>query len=70
MGHSRDTNNNDNNIIFNLLLNKYRQNFPQTYKEKIERIGEIKNSIDYQKLNIDEQNELFNKLMSMRRSDL
>lgn len=64
------TNNKDNNIIFNLLLNKYKQNFPQTYNQKIQRIAEIKNSDDYQRLTIDEQDRLFNKLMIMRRSDL
>lgn len=62
--------NKDNNIIFNLLLNKYKQNFPQTYNQKIQRIAEIKNSVDYQKLSAEEQDELFNKLMAMRRSDL
>ena len=64
------TNNKDNNIIFNLLLNKYKQNFPQTYNQKIQRIAEIKNSDDYQRLTIDEQDRLFNKLMMIRRSDL
>ena len=64
------TNNKDNNIIFNLLLNKYKQNFPKTYSEKVHRISEIKNTVEYQKLSIKDQDRLFNKLMTMRRSDL
>ena len=65
-----DINNNDNNIILNLLLNKYRQNFPQTYSQKIHLISEIQNSLDYQKLSKEEQNRLFYALTTMRRSDL
>lgn len=64
------TNNKDNNIIFNLLLNKYKQNFPTNYLQKIHRIAEIKNSVEYKKLSIEDQDILFNKLMAMRRSDL
>lgn len=64
------TNNKDNNIIFNLLLNKYKQNFPTNYLQKIHRIAEIKNSVEYKKLSVEEQDILFNKLMAMRRSDL
>lgn len=63
MGHSRDTNNNDNNIIFNFILNKYAKNPPQNYREKIKRIGEIQNSQDYMLLTKEQQNELFAKLM-------
>lgn len=64
------TNNKDNNIIFNLLLNKYKQNFPTNYLQKIHRIAEIKNNVEYKKLSVEEQDILFNKLMAMRRSDL
>ncbi len=69
-GHQKDINNNDNNIIFNLLLNKYKQNFPSSFREKIKIIAEIQNSDDYMKLTEQEQMELFYKLMSLRRSDL
>lgn len=65
MGHSRDTNNNDNNTIFNLIINKYTQNPPQNYREKIKRIGEIQNSNDYMLLTKEQQNELFVKLMGL-----
>lgn len=65
-----NTDNKDNNIIFNLLLNKYKQNYPKTYSEKVHRISEIKNSVEYQKLSIADQDRLFNKLMTIRRSDL
>ena len=62
--------NNDNNIIFNLLLNKYKQNFPTSFREKTKIITEIQNSDDYIKLTEQEQNDLFYKMMSLRRSDL
>lgn len=64
-GHIGDTNNNDNNIIFNLIINKYAQNPPQNYREKIKRIAEIKNSQDYELLTLEQQNELFIKLMEI-----
>ena len=65
-----DINNNDNNIIFNLLLNKYKQNFPTSFREKTKIITDIQNSDDYIKLTEQEQNDLFYKMMSLRRADL
>ena len=65
-----DINNNDNNIIFNLLLNKYKQNFPTSFRGKTKIITEIQNSDDYMKLTEQEQSDLFYKMMSLRRADL
>lgn len=62
----KDINNNNNNILFNLLLNKYRQNYPKNYAEKIKRIGEIKNSKEFASLDSNTQQNLFCKLMSMK----
>lgn len=62
----KDINNNDNNILFNLLLNKYRQNYPKNYAEKIEKIGEIKNSKEFASLDANSQQNLFCKLMAMK----
>lgn len=65
MGHTKDTNNNDNNIIFNFILNKYRKNPPKSFREKIKRIAEIKNSQDYLNLSTEKQRELFIELMGV-----
>lgn len=61
-----DINNNNNNILLNLLLNKYKENSPKNYAEKIEKIGEIKNSKEFASLDINTQQNLFCKLMSMK----
>lgn len=68
MNSNLNTNNNINkdNKIYNLLINKYKQNLPKNFNEKIQRIGEIKNSLDYQNLSMDEQDELFMELMSCK----
>lgn len=65
-GHQKDTNNNDNNIYL-LLLNKYKQNFPSTYAEKIKLIGRIKKSEEYNSLPVDKQEALFVEMMNYRR---
>lgn len=61
-----NNNNNNNNILFNLLLNKYRQNYPKNYAEKIEKIAEIKNSKEFASLDANSQQNLFCKLMAMK----
>lgn len=68
MNNSVNTNNNINNInnIYLSLLNKYKQNFPRTFNEKIQRIAEIKNSLDYQRLSIEEQDKLFLELTAYK----
>ena len=60
-----NTNNNINNKtnIYKLLINKYKQNLPKNFNEKIQRIAEIKNSLDYQQLSFEEQDQLFMELM-------
>ena len=65
----RNTDNNDNNIIFNLLLNKYRKNFPKTFSEKIKVIRKIREMPEYLKLDLDEQDKLFLELINMRREE-
>lgn len=61
-----DTEKEYNNNLFILLLNKYKQNSPGSYAEKIKRIGEIKNSKEFASLDSNTQNNLFCKLMSMK----
>ena len=62
----KDINNNNNNILFNLLLNKYRQNYPKNDAEKIAEIAEIKNSKEFASLDANSQQNLFCKLMAMK----
>ena len=59
-----NTNKNVKNVnnIYLFLLNKYKQNLPKTFAEKIHRISEIKNSEEYQSLSFEDQNKLFNEL--------
>lgn len=65
-GQHRDTNNNDNNILFN-LFNKYKAKISgRSFGEKIKLINECKNSEDYMQLDNEEQNKLFNELMKIK----
>jgi len=62
-----NTNNNIiNNNIYLLLLNKYKKNPPENFNQKLKKISEIKNSLDYQKLSLEEQEKLFVDLMSYK----
>ena len=63
-----NTNKNVKNVnnIYLLLLNKYKQNLPKSYAEKIFKIGEIKKSKEYQMLSLEEQENLFIELTSYR----
>lgn len=64
MNNRMNTNNNINkdNNIYLLLLNKYKQNLPKNFTEKIHRISEIKNSEEYQSLSFEDQDKLFAEL--------
>ena len=63
-----NTNKNVKNVnnIYLFLLNKYKQNLPKNYAEKIFKIGEIKKSKEYQMLSLEEQENLFIELTSYR----
>jgi hypothetical protein len=62
------TNKNVRNNIYLFIINKYKQNFPKNYAEKIKIIGEIKNSKEYQQLSLEEQDKLYLELMNCKRS--
>ena len=66
MGHSRDTNNNDNNIYL-FLFNKYKGQFSflQNREEKQEIFKQCMNEEKYKELTQDEQTELYTRLMSI-----
>ena len=68
MGHSRDTNNNDNNNIYYLsLFNKYKEQISgKKFSEKIKAIGECKKEKQYSLLNLEQQEKLFMELMSLK----
>ena len=68
MGHSRDTNNNDNNIYL-FLFNKYKGQFSflQNREEKQEIFKQCMNEEKYKELTQDEQTELYTRLMSEKR---
>ena len=66
MGHNRDTNNNDNNIylyLFNIYKGKIEG---KSFAEKIRLINQCKNEEKYNQLTIEEQDKLFNELMSIK----
>lgn len=57
---------NDNNNIYFILLNKYKNEIQKSnFKEKISLIGKCKESEEYSKLNFIEQDKLFYELMSI-----
>lgn len=57
---------NDNNNIYFILLNKYKNEIQKSnFKEKISLIGKCKESEEYSKLNFSEQDKLFYELMSI-----
>lgn len=67
MGHTRDTNNNDNNNILFILFNKYERNFSfkQTAEEKQKVFKEIcMKDEEFKKLTQEQQTELYTKLLS------
>ena len=60
---------NNNNVIniYILLLNKYSKEIQnKKFGERIKIINELRNTEEYQELSYDEQQNLFNKLMSLK----
>ena len=65
MGHTRDTNNNDNNIYL-YLFNKYSEQIKaENESKKIPIISACKNSKEYSLLTSEEQDKLFYELMDI-----
>ena len=66
-GQRRDTNNNDNNILFNYLFNKYKSKFSifQNREQKQKIFLEIIKDDAYKKLTKEEQTELYTRLLSV-----
>lgn len=66
-GQHRDTNNNDNNILFNYLFNKYKSKFSifQNREQKQKIFLEIVKDDTYKKLTKEEQTELYTRLLSV-----
>ncbi len=64
-GQQGDTNNNDNNIIYLNLLNKYEKRVQEAtwFGEKIQAINEMQKEESYFDLTKTEQDELFKELM-------
>lgn len=65
MGHTRDTNNKDNNIIYINLLNKYKERMGQAnyFSDKIRIQSELKKDKDYFSLTEEEKNSLVKEIM-------
>jgi hypothetical protein len=65
LGHSRDTNNKDNNIIYINLLNKYKERMKNAryFSDKIYIQSELKKEEEYQKLTESEKKEIFKEIM-------
>ena len=65
MGHTRDTNNKDNNIIYINLLNKYKERMKNVkyFSDKIHIQSELKKDEEYQKLTESEKKEIFKEIM-------
>ena len=61
--HQRNTNNNDNNIYI-YLFNKYIERIKQEPKRAVQIISEMKDSFDYELLNLEQQNQIFLDLMN------
>lgn len=58
-----NTNNNDNNIYI-ILFNKYKAKIEQQPNRKIQIIGELQKTTDYEMLSLEEQDQIFYDLMS------
>ena len=67
-GQVGDTNNNDNNIIYFNLFNKYKEQILDTnyYGQKIKLISDLKQEQEYELLSEEEQNRLFNELIALK----
>jgi hypothetical protein len=65
LGHTRDTNNKDNNIIYINLLNKYKERMKNAryFPDKIHIQSELKKDKEYLILTEEEQSKLFKEIM-------
>ncbi len=54
------------NKYYFMLLNKYKENPPKNFWDKLHKISEIKKTKEYQLLDIDMQKDLFIELQSMK----
>ena len=65
MGHTRDTNNKDNNIIYINLLNKYKERMKNAryFSNKVHIQSELKKDKEYLILTEEEQSKLFKEIM-------
>ena len=61
-----DTNNNDNNIYIN-LFNKYKEQIEKEPNRAVRIISKMKETSDYEMLSLEEQEDIFYKLMSINR---
>lgn len=57
---------NNNNKYYSILLNKYKENPPKNFWEKLHKINNIKKTKEYKMLNEDERNDLFIKLHEIK----
>ena len=64
-GQLSDTNNNDNNIIYINLLNKYKKQIDKAeyFSEKVHIQKKLTKDVDYLNLTKDEQEKLYKSLM-------
>lgn len=65
MGHTRDINNKDNNIIYINLLNKYKERMKNAkyFSDKVYIQCELKKENDYLNLTEEEKNSLFKEIL-------
>ena len=54
------------NKYYYILLNKYKENPPKNYWEKLHKISELKKTEEYKALNKNEQDDLFIKLHEIK----
>lgn len=57
MGHSKDINNNDNNIYL-YFINKYKRENQNSFNEYMKKMREMKKDVNYDSLTKEEQDRL------------
>lgn len=62
MGHSRDTNNNDNNNIYIILINKYKREDRKNFKEYLKNVQLLKEDPQYELLSSNEQQKIISEI--------
>lgn len=62
LGHTRDTNNNDNNNIYLYLLNKYRVENRKNFNEYMKKVRELKEDEKWVMLSGELQQKLISEL--------